>query len=384
MYFFSDIDPNYRIKGSRDPLGFQSLWAAAGHRAVAHLSTVSSNLTDYMILSYALYFYRGRPENQFLQFFLKFEQVCGYARRIYDVDKGFNGIEFVNKRRENSEFSISLKPTDTLLSNQRTYGIYGKYIRPYRDMGAEKDPRFIEIMEQSLSKTDRVKVLAIVQRLLSETASIISKEELEPIANMLQSITPLEQEFYRTYILQVPQRHHAQNNLYEIVHQNQEIAQTQFNLHTTIEALKNVQGISEELTFALENISNTDRVLFPLNRCFTHLLSQSSWEPSQIPNDTFITNLPKALEYDFSDSTIRELNTILSLEPSKIVEAIVERNKKVSSDRKSKEWIIKEKDSFKVVYGENGQKQSNIDFANNYEFPYFLNTYLSLYKQIEL
>lgn len=44
MYFISEVDPNYRIKGSIDPLGFQSIWSAVGHKAIKHLSTVSVNL----------------------------------------------------------------------------------------------------------------------------------------------------------------------------------------------------------------------------------------------------------------------------------------------------------------------------------------------------
>ncbi|MFW5916048.1 MAG: hypothetical protein ACOCTM_01105, partial [Bacteroidota bacterium] len=76
MYYFTALDPNFRIKGSRDPLGFQSIWSAKGRKVVAYLSTVSQNLRDFMILAYATHFYYNRDDWYFLNFFLKFEQAC--------------------------------------------------------------------------------------------------------------------------------------------------------------------------------------------------------------------------------------------------------------------------------------------------------------------
>lgn len=385
MYFFSETDPNYRIKGSRDPLGFQSLWAAAGHKAVAHLSTVSGNLRDFMILAYANYFYGKRPESYFLNFFLKFEQVCAYARKLYLPPEGFNGIDFVNKKKEDYTFYISLKPSDTLLSNQRAYGIYGKYIRPTRDMGFTQAENFNKVMEQSLSKTNKSAVLGIVEQLLHpdpDKRVEITRDELEPIADLIRDTSAAEKELYRNYILKVPDSNHSQNNLYHLVNNNKSIATGEFNLHATIQVLQKQDDISPELSNALENIRNTDKVLLPLNRGFMHLLSQSQWTEKQIANDYFIQTLPKAVNYVFTDNTMQELNEILKLDSIELVDAIIKRNETVKQG--SRPWIIKEKGIYKVIYGENGQKQDEIDFDNSYEFSYFLYTWLELYKQIEL
>lgn len=384
MYFFSEIDPNYRIKGSRDPLGFQTLWSAAGHLAVAHLSTVSSSLRDYMILAYGLYFYGNRPEGRFLNFFLKFEQVCAFARRIYDLDRGFNGIDFVNKRKDDSTFSISLNSSDMLLSNQRTYGVYGKYIRPFRDMGISADKDFNAVMEHSFVKTSVRDVQAIIDRLLHSESIILTKEQLEPVAKLIKTLTPQEKVLYRNYILKVPTENHPQNNLFDIVDTNRQIIESRFDLHSIIQILQSKNNITSELELALENISNTDKVLFPLNRCFTHLLSQSSWTDKQIQEDTFIQSLPGAVNFHFRDETMQELNIMLSLDKLVMVQTLIKRNEEVSDQRGSKGWIMNENDTYKVIYGENGQKQTTLDFNHDFEYLYFLNTYLGLYKQIEI
>ncbi len=53
MYFITEQDPNYSIKGSRDPLGFQVVWQAAGRKLIPNLSTVSGSIKDFQILCLA-------------------------------------------------------------------------------------------------------------------------------------------------------------------------------------------------------------------------------------------------------------------------------------------------------------------------------------------
>jgi hypothetical protein len=39
--FLTDIDPQAAIKGSRDPLGLQTIWARLGRHVVGNLTTVT-------------------------------------------------------------------------------------------------------------------------------------------------------------------------------------------------------------------------------------------------------------------------------------------------------------------------------------------------------
>ena len=71
MYFLTEKDPNYSVKGSRDPLGFQVIWQAAGRRLIPYLSTVSITVMDFQILSiaFALKKELNIPEEEFEPFF---------------------------------------------------------------------------------------------------------------------------------------------------------------------------------------------------------------------------------------------------------------------------------------------------------------------------
>jgi hypothetical protein len=384
MYFLSALDPNYRIKGSRDPLGFQSLWAAAGHQIVKHLSTVSSSLRDFMILCYAIHFYGNRDPKGFIKFFLKYEQLNAYARRIINNETSFNGVEFINKKVTDSHFYISSK--DTILSNQRAYGIYGKYIRPLRDMGIIEDPKFHTVMEDSLSKSDNRAISKLIEPLFegNDLRLKINKTDLMPIAEMLKTLTETERQLYREYILKIPDIDHPQNKLYDVIRNNQHIARSPFQLHQIIQLILSTKEINETLKFALINIENTDRVLHPLNKVFTNLLTKSIWTNEEILNEQLFENLPGSVSCNFRDDTMIRLNGLLELSPIELVHGIVERNAEVSKLRGNKAWIEEDKKTFKVLYGENGQKITEINTETGYEFSYFLNNYLYLFRQIEM
>jgi hypothetical protein len=147
MYFITNQDPNYSIKGSRDPLGFQVVWQAAGRKLIPFLSTVSGSIKDFQILclAYALKKELKIEDKQFEPFFLRFEQMMAYTRYKSYPKEGFNGVDKVRKMMSVNPVSVRISTAiaDQLLSNQKAYGIWGKYNSPFTEM------RLIEMPEYS-------------------------------------------------------------------------------------------------------------------------------------------------------------------------------------------------------------------------------------------
>lgn len=379
QYFFTSLDPNYKIKGSRDPLGFQSLWAEAGHTLISNLSTVSASLNDFKILSYAYYFYRGRPENKFLDFFFKFEQACAYARYIYDIDKGFNGVDFVSKKKDNLRFSCSVNSSDMLLSNQRTYGVYGKYIRPFRDLNMLNDD-FYDIFEEAVSSLgNKGKIDRLVTKLINQDIVVLKKADLECFADILKVFTESQKELFRVNILIGKIDNHVQQDLYELIKKHPSLKNDSYNFNAFIEQAKSLNGTGNGLNSVLDNILFTDKVLCPINRCFGYLLSKASWTEEQIDADEFITNLPKKINKVFTNERMNSLNQLLDCANREKIDGIIAVNKEV----KNNSWISKEGSIYRVLYGENSRENKDIDFSSVNEFNYFINTYIGLYNQIE-
>jgi hypothetical protein len=223
MFFLTEQDPNYRIKGSRDPLGFQPLWQSLGRTVVKYLSTVSGNIKDFQILSYAWYFYGDRDPKGFLSFFYKLEQAYGFARGEYIKNDTFNGIDFVRKNLNKDSFTFSNRGQDTLLSNQKSYGIFGKYNRPFTEMRIKEQSDFREIMEASLrEKVDFYAFKLKVDILIREEIISFSKAELKIFADTIANLTLSEKNFYEKHIL-LSDSSHVQNELFELFTQHNDL-----------------------------------------------------------------------------------------------------------------------------------------------------------------
>jgi hypothetical protein len=75
---------------------------------------------------------------------------------------------------------------------------------------------------------------------------------------------------------------------------------------------------------------------------------------------------------------------MLGLPVPELIQEIVARNEEVSKARGNKAWIEIDKNTYRILYGENGRKISEINSDTGFEFSYFLNNYLSLFNQIEM
>ena len=138
--FLTLEDPRARVKGSRDPLGVQPVWTAFGRHIVANLTTVTDSLRGFTVLLLGRYLgerllREGKiSEEDVVDVFLQTEQVCGYVRCLgLGGDAGSEGrilgIERVRRRisEGGSTIKIGTTPDATILSDQKTYGLWGLF-----------------------------------------------------------------------------------------------------------------------------------------------------------------------------------------------------------------------------------------------------------------
>ena len=385
MFFITEPDINFRIKGSRDPLGFQPIWQKLGRKVIKDLSTVSINIRDFQLMSFAWYFWGDRPDKNFMAFFYKFEQACAYTRELYFEKSGYNGKEFVSKRRNDLNFRLSTNNADTILSNQKTYGVFGKYNRPFTEMRIKYQDDFISVMESAIqTKTDSKKLLALVDMLITEDVVIITKEELQPIADLLGQLSDGEKQFYERLILETS-THKCQNELYHLFKKNPELRKNSFQLYPFIESVLK-HNISLELKVCLVEIKNTESVLYAYANLFRHLQSRPVWQLAEINEEEIFNYFPKKQDYVFEKSAVLILNEELASlveDKSKIALAAVQRNETVSKRRNNSAWIKQEKGKLVRYYADGGREISKLDVNNVYENNYFIPIYISLFNQID-
>ncbi len=384
MYFFSEPDSNFRIKGSRDPLGFQKIWQGLGRKIIKHVSTVSVNIKDFQVLSYAWYFFEDRDPKDFLSFFYKFEQACAFARAKYLPEDRFNGIDFVRKHLADKRFTFSTRRRDALLSNQKSYGIFGKYNRPFTDMGIKDHVDFRETMESSLiRKVNFQELKTKVDKLLNEKIIIMNEADIEIFSVMLKTLTNVERNFYSELILKA-KGEHVQNELYELLQADKILASanSEFYLYSFVETLL-TKKISMELKHFIIDIKEAEKVLMAHSTLFRRLQADSIWYKNSISEDPIFKFMPKKINYNYIDPVISNLNDSLNSPPYELAISLINRNKEVCKQKGQAPWIKLENGKLITCYPEGGRNISEFNFKTDFENNYFIPAYLTLFNQIK-
>jgi hypothetical protein len=144
--FLTDLDERAAVKGSRDPLGIQSIWTRLGRHVVHNLTTVSSSVRDFTTLILGYWFVERVAEagarDAELATFLKWEQLAAYARAEVNKDLTFRGVErVVRNLNDGPKIVLSSDRAYQILGDQKIYGLWGLYTVPARASGlVEADP----------------------------------------------------------------------------------------------------------------------------------------------------------------------------------------------------------------------------------------------------
>lgn len=375
MYFITDKDPNYSIKGSRDPLGFQVIWQSAGRKLIPNLSTVSNNIIDFQILSLA-YIIKNEfkiSDNDFESFFIKFEQIMAYTRHEKNKSEGFNGVEKVRKiMSSNGKFKISMN--EQILSNQKAYGIWGKYNRPFTDMRIIQNNFYEKTFKDKLNSNEF---------LSKKIKSIITKNELEVKQSDLENFTSViekpeneEKELFVDTILQDT----CNQEILTIVNQNQDWNNLSF--YQLLDFFIN-KSSNEKFLSIIKYIIQVEKTICPLNRVFRYLQTQSFWNIKEIEQDEFIENCKvKNIINDGFDETLKALASLHQLSNYELVKGLVKRNETICGLRNSSSWIEFTETGIEVNHFEGAIANKDFNPEINNDNTYFLGSYFSLYNQL--
>jgi hypothetical protein len=307
MPFLTLLDPRAKIKGSRDPLGFQPIWTRLGRQVIQNLTTVTTSVRGFTTLLLGLYFagqaveQRKADEANFPDLFLKFEQLAAYSRVAgkngaaagQDGESEILGIRRVkrNLQENRAGVRISAHQDHQILSNQRTYGLWGLYtvaarnsqlIEPGRPrltplardfVEAEYLPRLRPVEQSIFSFLDRDQVFEPHHKHASLGANL---------AKLLgPHLTPVEITFYTKYLLFSGDENSLQRRLWERI-QSVNLADP-FSMPELKEVIKGCQVVRDEaLMLRLEHIRQVECVIAPAGQLFGFLLSRDSQSLDQI------------------------------------------------------------------------------------------------------
>ena len=305
--FLTLEDPRARVKGSRDPLGIQPVWSAFGRKIVANLTTVTDSLRGFTVLLLGRYFgerllREGRIEEEdVLDVFLRIEQVCGYARCLAPQDDHGRsgrilGIERISRRIAEGASSVKIGTTAdaTILSDQKTYGLWGLFSvsarvsRLLRDGPIGLDQEATEFVENHyLPRLSPV--LDSLQRLV-ENGGPLSVKPPAPILPVLGRIlverpSPAERQFYRTYLCDGTRcdrlEQGRQSNFRRLLESHSDLQQG-INRNELDSIRKAARSMDPDLALAIDRVLTLEALLAPCDVVFALLQARHGQSPAEV------------------------------------------------------------------------------------------------------
>lgn len=376
MYFLTAVDPNYSIKGSRDPLGFQVIWQEAGRQLIPHLSTVSSSIKDFQVLCFAnaLKHHLSITDNDFPDFFIRFEQLMAYIRFTGQEAEGFNGIDRVRKIMATNPRRIAISNSDQLLSNQRSYGVWGKYSRPFLDARMHEDPHFNSIFMDKMSG-DFISQAASVKKATGGTT--VPRERLENFTALFKKPTGKEKAFFVSHLL----RDNCDNEMLKITAKHNGFREMGLSLYQLIETASNTSE-HERYKLLLKNIKNIELALSPLNSIFRYLQTRSFWPIDELENDVYITNWRTTPDVISLPEELQPLASQLQSSNTDLIKALLKRNEMVCARRGGTPWLRFSSSGLEVNYFDGGGGREDYDPLRDHHNNYFLSSFISIYNQL--
>ena len=292
--FFTQEDPNAKIKGSRDPLGAQTIWTAFGRRVVTNLTTQTDSVRGFTILLLGRYLVGRAIEDGQIQrdlardAFLRFEQVGAYVRcAAHDVRGDIRGIERVRSRLEEhlGRVPIGAGPDGCILGDQRVNGLWGLFSTSAHLSGLiPDDPVGLTPEATAFIEREYLPTLSPVMARLSHLVARDGRLDTvapDPIFSALSEVMPetftgKERDFYGEYIRDglhagTP-RPKRQRTFRELL--DHHVALDARTGRSDFLRLRDAaRSVDEELSNCLDRIARLEAVLAPAMSLFDFMLT---------------------------------------------------------------------------------------------------------------
>jgi hypothetical protein len=223
-FFLSALDPRARVRGTRDGLGAQPVWAGIARPLIGNLTTVTSSLRGFITLLVGLRLgERAEANNETVSSddaFLVWEQMAGYTRHIVYQDRGFFGLQRVSSRTaaavkaSGGKVRLSAEPGAQILGNQRTNGLLGNYTSASRVSGLVRpgfparltpeaaafvDDMYLPRLSPAWGRDARDLVRVLGQN--SVSFDLRPNARLDAVASMFGRLSDDEVAFYRRHLV---------------------------------------------------------------------------------------------------------------------------------------------------------------------------------------
>jgi hypothetical protein len=426
--FLTDLDPRAAVKGSRDPLGIQSVWIRFGRHVVGNLTNASNSVRDFTVLMlgchYAETLAKAKGPGGELATFLKWEQLSAYARGHINGDFSFRGTERVRENLGERTVTISADIEHQILSNQKTYGIWALYSVPGSTSGLLEGspPRLTSAARKFVQATYLPQLTTLglggrdrIEELLGEDQFKLTPEKpedrriLAAVAKVLRLESGhAEREFYREFVLQGGPKDRTEGKqrlLAELLAPKLLEGPLNWSPAVVLGLAKEAGRLGvtgQDLSHRLQRIEAAERILAPASDLFLYLLGCDKVSVREVARRmrtsdgwgkrvatievSRVADLKAEFAHGDTGNGDRWEQVALAMGNGRyedLIGLLIEQNKSVMLARGGAAWIEIENGLIKVGFSEErGKLPGGDELPQLWRFPYFLDSICSIAQVI--
>jgi hypothetical protein len=395
------FDERSRPKGSRDPLGIESIWSHLGRQVIGNLTTITSNLDNFIVALLCCHYGNqcGKELHNIQDGYLRAEQLMAYLRLT--IGRGsILGITRAKSNLDSANLPLGMSESAQILSNQLSYGLWGLYSTAMQSAGlisrrAERTPTDIgkELIQKLISQLGEVWWAKFTLIASSKQASLDDIRQLAPAIEVILKNPALKKAMVNGLLDwknkdSLQSELFAQANIYLADSENGSLDACRFcnwilsqtNVSKPLKrAIKQIHSVEPLLVLSATVMNwllgqrdrTPDELVAALMKSFgaNKLYFTDEWrEVTQLPNQRFLNNLFLAA----NDSQAKNL-----------IESLIEQNKFIMSLRGGAPWLEWEGNRLKVrMPNDRSNLPENLTEACHlWSNSYFIDSFLCIAKE---
>jgi len=376
--FLTLPDPRIKPSGSRDPLGFQTIWVKLGRELVGdNLTTITSSIDNFIVALLASYYsFQEQDEDKKIEVFFKVEQLGAYFR-IASENKNKNNIMGITQAQKNYDANRMILGKDgQIFGNQKTSGLWGYYSSALMMSGLINQEKN-QIEDNGIQIINKVLTKFSFDEFINKPS--IDVETLKRHAN---SFTQAVGVVYQDMVGIVLNK--SKFNIYSMAESFFQSRPEKIDYSEFYEWMQKNHP-NEDLTKKLLEIKKIDQTLWVASKVFEFCRTKKDIDITDVASDLariVKSSELKNIKLKQSDLKVKKFIELWNNKQfSQVIQELVNIHADAMKNRSSAKWLSIKDKKLNVTVGAKMSLPTSIK-SIPWQYNYFLHSYISIAYQV--
>jgi hypothetical protein len=370
--FLTLPDPRIKPSGSRDPLGFQTIWVKLGRELVGdNLTTITSSIDNFIVALLACHYsFKEKDEDKKMEVFFKVEQLGAYFRIPSGHKNNIMGITQAQKNYDANR--IILGKDGQIFGNQKTSGLWGYYSSALMMSGLINQEKN-QIEDSGIQIINKVIEKFSFDEFINRSS--IDTDTIKKYANsFIQGLGLVYQDMVGMVL------NKSKFNIYNMAVSYFQSTPKHINYNSFYDWMKKNYK-DDDLTVKLLEIKEIDKTLWVASKVFEFCRTQKDIKIDDVAGIIEKSSLA-TIELKQSDLKMKRFIELWNTkEFVQVIRELVNMHAEAMKSRSSAKWLTIKDEKLNVIVGAK-MVLPTLKESIPWQYNYFLHSYISVAYQV--